>query len=383
MIPLWKIKREAQRVKEVVSAWTANLYEPLLTKRHDRWRRNQSQPSNQGVSQTDKIAIFLIYQPHGVAASVLVTLRWLIAHGYAPLVVANTPLSAADQKRLAPVTWRIFQRPNFGYDFGGYRDGILLLDAWGIFPKRVLILNDSVWMPTDNNSTLIERLEANGADIVGGIQHSDSTRRSGAVRRGHLESYLYLVNEAAWQTTAFRSFWQSYPASNKRLNAVYRGERRFTYVMQDANLAVGSLFTKQIFLDQLARQDDQFLRRTLKYASYVETELRGESLYLLAQDPASAGWRDMALDHIRRTCERRRFNACFVLPALNLLGMDFIKKSPGSTGDGGASLHSRMRHQLLRAATAGDLPHLEPEMLQEITALEKCELKKFEGNKSA
>lgn len=378
MIQFWKVMREAKRLKEVVSAWTANLYEPWLTNRHDQWRRHQAEPSNQGVSQTEKIAIFLIYQPHGVAASVLVTLRWLIANGYAPLLVANTSLSVADQKRLAPVTWRIFQRPNFGYDFGGYRDGILLLDAWGIVPKRVLILNDSVWMPTNTNSTLIQRLEANGANIVGGIRHSDSIRRSGAVRRGHLESYLYLINEEAWLTSAFRSFWQSYPASNKRLNAVYRGERSFTYVMQDANLAVEGLFTKQIFFDQLDRQDDQFLWRTLKYASYVEPELREECSFLLAQDPASSGWRDMALLHIRRTCERRRFNACFVLPALNLLGMDFIKKSTGSTGDGGASLHSRMRHQLLQASAECDLPHLVPEMLQEIALLENRELKKFE-----
>jgi len=94
------------------------------------------------------------------------------------------------------VSWRVIERPNFGYDFGGYRDGILLLEAWGIAPERLLILNDSIWMPLAPNSTLIDRFEAAEGAVIGGILHPDKVRRRVVkrVRRGFVESYLYLIN---------------------------------------------------------------------------------------------------------------------------------------------------------------------------------------------
>lgn len=371
MIPLWKVRREIVRLGEQIAAWLSIFYEPFLKVWHDRWRDRQPAPPDLGVTITRKVAVFLIYQPAGVAPSILVTLRWLVTNGYAPLVVTNAPLSDGDRDRLAPFCWRIFERPNFGYDFGGYRDGVILLDAWGITPERLLIINDSVWMPTRSNSTLIARLEAEAADVVGGIRHSDRKSRSGETRRGHLESYLYLANEKAVKADAFREFWRDYPVSSKRLNAVRRGERRFAHMMEDAGLRVVGLFSRQIFLDLIAQQDDDFLWRTLIYASYVERNLFEEGRQLLQQRVSNLNWRQHVLLHIKRTVERRRFNACFAYPSDVLLGMDFMKKSPGSTGDGGASLHSRLRRQFLSAVAAGDIAPLSPEVFAEIVQKER------------
>ncbi|MDP3194848.1 rhamnan synthesis F family protein [Tabrizicola sp.] len=366
MIPWWKVKRETVRLREQSAAWLSNLYEPFLQKRHDRWRERQPQPADLGVALDRKVAIFLIYQPKGVAPSILVTLQWLVDNGYAPLVVANTPLSDQDRARVSPLAWRIFERPNFGYDFGGYRDGILLLSAWGLVPDRLLIINDSVWMPLRQDSTLIARLEAMDADLVGGIQHTDNKNSSGKVRRGHIESYLYLLNSRAVRSQGFQAFWKNYPVSSNRLNAVRRGERQFTHLMHVAELKVCGIFSKQVFLDGISDQDDDFLWRTLLYGSYVETYLRQERDDLVKQEVSAPGWRDAALRHIKRTADRRRFNACFAYPSDALLGMDFMKKSAGSTGDGGASLHSRLRQQLLQAVAAGDLPPLAPAVHAEI-----------------
>ena len=371
MIPLWKIKRETVRLREQTAAWLSNLYEPALKRSHDRWRDRQPVPQDQGVALTGKVAIFLIYQPKGVAPSILATLHWLVGNGYAPLVVANTPLTESDRSDVTALAWRIFERPNFGYDFGGYRDGVMLLDAWGISPDRLLIINDSVWMPLRCDSTLLARLEAVPADVVGGILHSDSTRRSGELRRGHLESYIYLVNANALRSEAFHNFWRNYPVSSKRLNAVHRGERRFAFLMKDAGLTVDGLFSRETFLDRMAEQDNAFLRRALTYASYVEPYLEAEGARLLQKDSSDPDWRDCVLQHIARTAERRRFNACFAYPSDALLGMDFMKKSPGSTGNGGASLHSRLRRQLLNAVVAGDLPPLAPEIFAEIADKER------------
>lgn len=371
MIPLWKLRRELARLGEETAARLANLYEPVLRKRHDAWRDRQPTPQDLGIGPRPKIAIFLIYQPKGVAPSILATLSWLATNGYAPLVVSNTPLSGTDRARLAPLAWRVFERPNFGYDFGGYRDGVLLLQRWGITPERLLILNDSVWMPTRPDSSLIARLEAAPADVVGGIEHPASTKRYGGTHRGHLESYLLLVNARACASDAFRAFWRDYPSSSKRLNAIRRGERQFASRMRDAGLTAQGLFSRQAFLDGLAQQETSFLQKTLTYASYVEPELAAEGVQLLESDANDQTWRDRVIQHIARTTIRRRFNAGFCYPSDALFGMDFIKKSPGPTGGGsGASLHSRMRRKHLEAVRAGDLAPLGAEVMAEIMARE-------------
>ncbi|WP_309666769.1 rhamnan synthesis F family protein [Tabrizicola sp.] len=367
---MWKLKREGIRLREMIAAWLGNLYEPALKRRHDRWRVVQPVPKDEGIALTPKVAIFLIYQPKGVARSILATLRWLVANGYAPFVIANTPLSDADSADLAALSWRIFERPNFGYDFGGYRDGVLLLREWGIEPERLLIINDSVWMPTRADSTLIARLEAVEADVVGGIIHRNLTRRNGGLRPPHIESYLYMLNTKTVVSACFKRFWHEYPVSSNKRNAVRNGERKLTPALARGGLTVAGIFSPNTFVSLMGSQDDQQLCKTLEYASLVDPTLIEENSRLLRLYLSELQWRDQAMDHIKRCVDRRRFNACFIYPSDHLFGMDFIKKSPGSTGDGSSCLHSRMRRQLLRAVASGDLPALHPDIESEIKELE-------------
>jgi hypothetical protein len=192
MIPTWKLRREGYRFAEYLWAAAGLAYEPFLKIRHDRWRRTLPVPGDGGVPMTGKVALILAYQPTGIAASTWLTLEHLTAQGYAPLFISNAPLSPEDRATLTPLTWRIIERPNYGYDFGGYRDGILLLNDWGIRPERLFMMNDSIWFPLGPGSTLIKRLEAAEGDIIGGFLHPDTPRRRfGTIREGFLESYLY------------------------------------------------------------------------------------------------------------------------------------------------------------------------------------------------
>lgn len=369
MIPLWKLRREVYRLSEYLWALAGLVYEPVQKWRHDAWRKGLALPADQGVPLTGKVAVVLIYQPNGIALSLLGTLGYLVASGYAPLVVSNAPLSAESRARLAPLSWRILERPNFGYDFGGYRDGILLLRAWGLRPDRLIVMNDSIWMPLRAGSTLIARLEAATGDIVGGYQHADQIRkRQGTRRDGFLESYLYLINPAASDDPAFQRYWRGYRVSSNKLNAVYRGERGFSRRMAAAGLRVQGLFSVALLLEALQRAGDDALRLTLRYAAYTEADLAAEQAALMARAPSSPGWREDVLAHVRRTTDRRRFNASFPYPSDGLLGMDFLKKSAGPVGAGSASLHARMRRQLAAAVAAGDLPPLDAEVAAELRA---------------
>jgi hypothetical protein len=371
MIPAWKLRRELYRFAEYAWAGAGLVYEPFVKIFHDRWRRAQPVPPDQQVALQSKVAIFLAYQPRGIAASTLVTLRHLVDHGYAPLVVSNARLSRADRDRLSPVAWRIVERPNRGYDFGGYRDGLLLLEDWGVAVDRILVMNDSIWLPLAPGSTLIARLEAADGDVVGGFMHPDSRRRrSGTQRTGFLESYLYLFNTGALRHPAFQGYWKRFRLSSNKLNAVYRGERGLSRQMRAAGLRVVGLFTPDGLVAALHDAGPGAIRRALSYAVYTEPDLAAEGAALLADPGTDPMWSDDALRHVGKTIARRRFNASFPEPSVGLLGMDFLKKSAGPVGADAASLHSRMRRQYLRAVAAGDLPRPYPEVMAEIAAVE-------------
>lgn len=369
MIPAWKLRRELGRLRQHLWALSGLVYEPILKLRHDSWRRALPVPAEGGVALGQKVAVFLLYQPQGVARSVLITLAHLAEKGYAPFVVSNAPLSDKDRANLEPLVWRMIERPNFGYDFGGYRDGILLLDQWGIRPDRLIVLNDSIWFPLAPGSTLIDRMESASGDIIGTILHPDKERRRlvKTVRRRFVESYLYAIGGRAMQSRAFRHYWSSYRVSSNKFNAVRLGERGFSRAMRAGKLEVVGLFSADALVEALALSDDDTLSLTLRYSVYTEDDLAAEGAALLRRE-RDADWRRDVLAHVRRTVTRRRFNASFPYPSLSLLGMDFMKRSTGPKGAGAQSLHVQMRMRYLEAVAAGDLPPPFPEVLEEVRA---------------
>ena len=126
--------------------------EPIAQRRHDTWRESHFKPETGQVGYQGNVALFLIYQPNGIEASILRTCDHLAGKGYAPLVISNTPLSKTDRTELKNRCWVFAERPNIGYDFGGYRDGLWLLGKMGVVPDNLLVLNDSVWFPIFEDS---------------------------------------------------------------------------------------------------------------------------------------------------------------------------------------------------------------------------------------
>ena len=159
MIPAWKIRREIETARQQLQAIPERLIGPGRQRRLDSQFPNGFRVMNGTAALGPKVAIFLVYQPRGMAASAVATCRHLSERGYSVVLVANSPVSAADEQALGPCVWRFVERPNFGYDFGGYRDGIRLLWHWSVSPESLIVLNDSVWFPLDRNETMLASMD--------------------------------------------------------------------------------------------------------------------------------------------------------------------------------------------------------------------------------
>ena len=264
MIPKWKIARELDRAGQQLRALAGLVWEPFAQRAYDRKRSQTLNVEEGAVPLGQQIALFLLYQPKGILASTFLVCSHVVEKGYAPLVVSNAPLSRKDRDRLNQLCWKTVVRPNYGYDFGGYRDGILLLADLGVTPERLIILNDSVWFPIGPGETLIDRMEALDADLVGAVVHPAMRRRRlSTKRRAFLESYFYLLNRQALKHPSFARFWRKFRVSSNKYNAVYRGERGFSHAMEDAGLRVDGVLDPGKLVDALEAADDATLRKTM------------------------------------------------------------------------------------------------------------------------
>lgn len=373
MPPLWKIYRELDRLRQMLAAAVGRLYEPILQRAHDRRRDERIEVIDGALPRGGKIAVFLVYQPRGLSPTVLETAAHIASKGYAPLVVSNTPLSGPDRTALAETAWKILLRPNYGYDFGGYRDAILWLSDRQIAPDRLMILNDSIWFPVWPEETLIDRMEALGADLAGAVIHPSQRRRKIATRRpAFIESYFYIANRRAIESPAFRAFWQGFRVSSIKFNAVYRGERSFSHFLEKSGLSVQGVIHADPILAAIGTRDDAFLARTLDYGAYTDPDFEAERDVLLATATGGPGWRRAALDHIERVLRRRSAYASFPYAAFHLLGVPFVKKSRLKFfGQAFGTVQIKMRTQILRAVQAGDLPRPRERVLDEMRAIEE------------
>ena len=364
VIPRWKLRRELTRVWQQILNMPMRIMEPGRKRRYDRDRWQKIRISEGALPRADKLCLFLVWQPGQLNSSVTSTLRFLQRNGYSVLVVANGGLIDAAREACLPLCWRLLERPNFGYDFGGYRDGVHWLEHESIVPERFLILNDSIWFPLNQDSDVLSRLEGCGFDPAGLLLHTRSRYEHLNEKRprgSFIESYVLLMGKVLYESEAFRAFWRDYPLTNSKQLTIKRGEIGFSKAMWDAGFNPGALSRRSFFLEAIRQKDDDFLSRTLRYAAYSDDDLRVECDQLLAAG-LGPDWRARVLDHIERTVYRRRFNTSFCSASEEIFGLSFHKKNR-------ETLFRRGRISFLRAVDDGLIRVSEAETLAEIRAL--------------
>lgn len=352
MFSKWKVRRELGRLGQQFRGIGEALSNPKKQQLLDRVVA-AGLPFTEGMLPvSDKIALVLIYQPSGLADSLLATCRWLASAGYAPFLVSNAPISRQDRSRIAEVVWRAVERPNFGYDFGGYRDGLTCLKQWGLDPEEVLILNDSIWLPVLPTTDLLGRLSRTPAEIAGTILRTRGNEQ-------FLESYLYRIRRSALTHPAFTAYWTGLRLTSNKYYVIRRGERGFGAAMRGAGLRLAGVYDDDGLARQIAKQDDAFLRKALRYGAYIEAAFAAERDRLLKS--AGTDWRAEVLAHVNRVLAKRPGYSSFPYAMVRLNGFPLLKKSAELISRSWLNAH-------LAAVEQGDLPPPSDIILSEIRA---------------
>lgn len=240
-VSAWKIRREVFRLVRKAASLPAVTAELLLvTKVYDLIQSRKVKTSVGQVPLGDKVAIYLVFPESGVQKSHSLALDYLRAKGYAPVVVSNVPLRDAECRDLLGQSALVIQRPNIGYDFGGYRDGIRAIMP--VLPRlqQLVILNDSAWFPARPGADWIADAEAMDRDLVAATSNYGFCRADVEAFRDarwsfgtdhpnfHYCSFALLLGSRILRAPDFARFWNHLPLTQNKTRTVRRGEIGFT-----------------------------------------------------------------------------------------------------------------------------------------------------------
>ena len=361
---VWKIHRELSRLKLQIKGLWDTLYEPKLRRQHDLTIDDHLIIRQGNAEVQDRIALFLLYQPDGVPDSVYETCDYLRFSGFCVLIVSNCVVEEHDLRKLSEKAWRIIQRPNFGYDFGGYRDGILWLKRQGINPSRFLLLNDSIWLPVFSGafSSWLGQLCLRSKDLIGAVEFSGHRRASWlrGKRKPFLGSFFLLFSSTAWRHPAFDSFWQSYEMTSNKHATIRRGERGLSDALRQAGLDIHSAFRREMMDDYVQAATSHELIQLLQDLVVMDTARRRAKQDLCAKFSEHPTWQLLARQTITDQTNIQNTLACLPLTCLQIFGVPLLKK-------GTDILQLEALRQIAAAADAGEIS-LTPALSSELKA---------------
>lgn len=325
-----KLKRELLRMVNQMKSWVMNLYEPYI-----RWQRKRNPDSNLNVwinpehVGSGKFAVYLAFQPNGLAPSTWLTLEHLRNKGYSTLLVSNSPLTSEDLAQALPLCWQVMVRENFGYDFGGYQDGILKIMRSGQSIEQMVVLNDSIWFPLRLDCDMLDRMETSPAGFIGAFQLEPTRDRKKmrGKKRPFMGSFFWHFKNPVIRSPAFNEFWHDYKATSSKFATIRRGERRFTHHLLDAGITGEAIFSRRQFDHWLQQASGKELRQVLNELCTNDSHLAARRSTLLANDHATPEWETDARTLASTITESQNIMATAPLYMVRDMGLPFLKKS--------------------------------------------------------
>lgn len=359
--PLWKVNRELERIGvkavRLAGRW---VHDPIRNPIYDMTAGRRQTVTPGAYPLTGRVAVFVVYQPKGVAASILLTLEHLRQNDYSVLVVSNGPLRPEDRALLAENAAIVLERPNVGYDFGAYRDGIRHLWALKADLSRLILMNDSTWFPLRREDDSLARMEALGADLAGHVFKTEEKNKRGI---DHVESHLLMISREFYASRDFLKFWSNYRMSDNRTTTIKYGEKGFSNFAIRHGWSVKALLGRDWFATCLKHLGDDDISAVLTHTvDGFRTRMKNADFIRSAASRGEA-WRqeyiEWAHDCLSNTTSFG-LSGTFIMPAVVYGGLGFAKKGRETPFH-----HARLK--LLELDRDGVIPPLDETVRNEVT----------------
>ncbi len=336
--PLWKARREVARFGKQILTSPARITNLLFaTPFYDLTLARKIRRFEGKLPESNRVAVYLIYPDRGLLASHLMALDYLASKGYATKVVSNLPLSDTERATLLDHCWTYLERPNYGYDFGGYRDGILDLAAKLGTMDRLVILNDSCWFPLPGSRDWLDDVGALDVDFAAATSHYGTPRVDAADfasiqwgytlkhRNFHYGSFAVCLRARVLHHPDFLTYWRRLALTNQKRAIVRRGETGFTrWALRRGFTTACTLDVSRLDKELAALDDTHLIEIAREMIAPYWPPLQEVRRKLLAGTPTKAELQALILTMVSAQ------GASYALApyAICELGFPFLKKSP-------------------------------------------------------
>jgi hypothetical protein len=199
-------------------------------------------------STPSRIAVFVAYSKR-LTLSNRAYLEALNKAGFAVLYINNETTEEGSLDAISQLSWRAFNRRNIGRDFGGFKDGILLLLEEGHLQRCHLlcVVNDSMqFIPGRNADALVRSVEAFASSdrkaLFSHISHQIQT---------HYQSYFQVLKPEVFLAKPFIRFWKNYLPLSHRGHCIYKGEIELSQQVYRRFNPVETLYTSDKLLEAI------------------------------------------------------------------------------------------------------------------------------------
>jgi len=329
----WQLDRLAGLPGYWMNFWFGTLWS-------DIWLSRQNQRTNGLLPAGKQFAIYVIFPRYGLQRSHIDSLKYLVHKGFSPIVISNLRLTLSDRNRLVPLCWKLIERPNFGYDFGAYRQGILTVYDYQTSPEVVVLLNDSVWFPIPPHVDWLAQAEALNVDLAAAASNNgfegftaDKSRilpwhYDYDAPRLHYCSFALRFGPRVLRNPEFLRFWKRLKLTSNKMLTIQRGEIGLSRWVISQGYSHAATLDLARFDEQLARLDVGQLRDIAANLVIPEDpELRREQQALTMQ-PCEAIDRSTLLRFILWATAETGAAYALAYWSLGGAGYGFLKKSP-------------------------------------------------------
>ncbi len=347
-----KIYRELARLSRQASDLFRTKYIAGKFRRviYDYKKEEKLKITNGTVILSGDVGVILIYQSGRVLESTKNLIKWMLENNIAPVVVANGGIRyEEDRSYIASICAMIIERPNLGYDFGGYRDGILRVINSTSEVNRLYVVNDSIWLPIFGGSNVLDESRKNESDIWGIFEDIDrSNKKVHGIAKFHVQSYFFRFSEKIVHSREFLNFWWSMPIINDRRSVIRHLETKLTLHFDKLGFTHSALMHPDDIFNYIEKiNDDTYMRKLLDHQFLVSS---GEE-HRIIQRLLDIDEDEKFMNEVHKCLlDMKIFTSPFHLhpELMKNIGVPFLKK-------GGTDFLKHQRQEIMKSTVFNDI----------------------------
>lgn len=234
------------RFERVFIVWPIELLMRLWFHLDPRvyWERSRIRHLTEGriARKGDRFVLLVVYGRESLPKFTRSLVDAVNRRGLNLVVSTNARIEPSLRSELLECCCLLIERADLGRDFGGYKDGMSLIEKRFGLPSRLILMNDSLFYFGQGVDSLVAALDSED-DLIAMCED--------AYQYYHLQSFALSFSGKVLRNRLFRAFWRKYRPISTRFWAIHRGERGLTRCVLRAGMKPRVIYSAAQLLPHL------------------------------------------------------------------------------------------------------------------------------------